>query len=118
MMKRVCQKSQQYAPKGQKPIALGNTLGNKSPKTMRPARAKALIINAFAPAGRFAIFNPYTQGAALGYVLFGLSARFVCLLTHPRIAFQASLSCPRDLSSEPQFFCDVNNFLTEFLHFS
>ena len=42
---------------------------------MRPVRAKALIINAFALTGRFAIFNPYTQGAALGYVLFGLSAR-------------------------------------------
>ncbi|MCI7371111.1 hypothetical protein [Prevotella sp.] len=42
---------------------------------MRPARAKALIINAFALTGRFAIFNPYTQGTALGYVLFGLSAR-------------------------------------------
>ena len=42
---------------------------------MRPLGAKALIINAFALAGRFAIFNPYTQGAALGYVLFGLSAR-------------------------------------------
>ena len=41
---------------------------------MRPARAKALIINAFALAGRFAIFNPHTQGAALGYELFGLSA--------------------------------------------
>ena len=26
---------------------------------MRPARVKALIINAFAFAGRFAIFNPY-----------------------------------------------------------
>ena len=38
---------------------------------MRPARAKALIINAFAPTGRFAVFNPYTQGAALGYVLLG-----------------------------------------------
>ena len=49
---------------------------------MRPARAKALFINAFALAGRFAIFNPYTQGAALGYVLLGLSARFVWLLTH------------------------------------
>lgn len=44
---------------------------------MRPVRAKAFIINAFAIAGRFAIFNPYTQGAALGYVLLGLSARFV-----------------------------------------
>ena len=44
---------------------------------MRPVRAKALIINAFALAGRFAIFNPYTQGAALGYVLIGLSARII-----------------------------------------
>ena len=44
---------------------------------MRPVGAKALIINAFALAGRFAIFNPYTQGAAFGYVLLGLSARFV-----------------------------------------
>ena len=54
---------------------------------MRPARAKALIINAFALAGRFAIFNPYTQGAALGYVLLGLSARFVWLLTPLHFAF-------------------------------
>ena len=42
-------------------------------------RAKALIINAFALTGRFAIFNPYTQGAALGYVLIGLSARIIDL---------------------------------------
>ena len=40
-------------------------------------RAKALIINAFALTGRFAISNPYTQGAALGYVLIGLSARMI-----------------------------------------
>ena len=44
---------------------------------MRPARAKALIINAFAPVGRIAIFNSYTQGAALGYELIGLSARII-----------------------------------------
>ncbi|MDY3967621.1 MAG: hypothetical protein SO028_04355 [Prevotella sp.] len=44
---------------------------------MRPVRAKALIINAFALAGRFANFNTYTPGAALGYVRLGLSARFV-----------------------------------------
>ena len=43
---------------------------------MRPARAKALIINAFALAGRCVIINPSTQGVALGYVLVGLSARF------------------------------------------
>ena len=39
------------------------------------ARAKALIINAFALTGRFVFINPYTQGVALGYVLIGLSAR-------------------------------------------
>ncbi|MDY4644870.1 hypothetical protein [Prevotella sp.] len=44
---------------------------------MRPVRVKALIINAFAIAGRFAIFNPYTQGAACGYVLIGLSAHII-----------------------------------------
>ena len=44
---------------------------------MRPVRAKALIINAFALTGRFAVFNPYTQGAASGYVLIGLSVRMV-----------------------------------------
>ena len=33
--------------------------------------------NAFALAVRFAIFNPYPQGAALGYVLIGLSARII-----------------------------------------
>ena len=43
---------------------------------MRPVRAKALIINAFALAGRFSIFNPYALGAAMGYVLLWLSARF------------------------------------------
>ena len=44
---------------------------------MRPVRAKALVINAFALTGRFAFINPYTQGAALGYVLIGLSARII-----------------------------------------
>ena len=46
---------------------------------MRPVGAKALIINAFAPTGRFAFINPYTQGGALGYVLIGLSARIIDL---------------------------------------
>ncbi len=44
---------------------------------MRPVRAKALVINAFALTGRFAFINPYTQGAALGYVLIGLSAHII-----------------------------------------
>ena len=40
----------------------------------RPGRAKALIFNAFALPGRFYVV-PYTQGAALGYLLTGLSGR-------------------------------------------
>ena len=44
---------------------------------MRPIRAKALVFNAFALTGRFAFIYPYTQGAALGYVLIGLSARII-----------------------------------------
>ena len=44
---------------------------------MRPVRAKALIINAFALTGRSAFIYPYTQGGALGYVLIGLSARII-----------------------------------------
>ena len=59
----MCQKSKQHAPKGQKPIAQGNTLGKSITKTNAPCKGKALIINAFALAGRFAVFNPYTQGA-------------------------------------------------------
>ena len=43
----------------------------------RPARAKTLIINAFALAGRIGICDTFTQGVALGYVLIGLSARII-----------------------------------------
>ena len=42
----------QYAPKGQKYIAQGSALGKCVPQKMRPVRAKALIIRAFALAGR------------------------------------------------------------------
>ena len=38
----------------------------------RPARAKALIINAFALAGRIGICDTFTQGVALGYGLLPL----------------------------------------------
>jgi hypothetical protein len=51
----------------------------------RPARAKALSrIKAFALAGR-RNFTPPTQGYALGYVLAGLSGRFViCNFVPPK----------------------------------
>jgi len=72
------QNSKQHAPKGAEAHSPGHTPWVKvSQIAMRPIRAKALIINAFALTGRIAIFNSYTQGAALGYVLFGLSARIV-----------------------------------------
>ena len=41
-------------------------------KAKRPARAKALIINAFALTGRIGICDTFTQGGALGYVLLPL----------------------------------------------
>ena len=54
---------------------------------MRPARAKALTIKAFALAGRCVIINPSTQGVALGYVLVGLSARFCLCLESTSLCF-------------------------------
>jgi len=41
-------------------------------KAKRPARAKALIINAFALTGRIVIWDTFTQGVALGYGLLPL----------------------------------------------
>ena len=72
-----CKTRKRHAPKGQKHIAQGNTLGENAQTIKRPVRAKALIINAFALTGRFVFINPYTQGVALGYVLIGLSARII-----------------------------------------
>ena len=51
---------------------------------MRPVRAKALIINAFALTWRLGYYHPYTQGAALGYVLLPLRGVLLRLLArHP-----------------------------------
>ena len=41
----------------------------------RPARAKALIINAFALAGRFVVWELLRRAGALGYVLLPLRGR-------------------------------------------
>ena len=49
----------------------------------RPARAKALIINAFALTGRIIICYTFTQGGALCYVLLPLRGVLLRLLTHP-----------------------------------
>ena len=52
-------------------------------KAKRPARAKALIINAFALTGRIVICDIFTQGAALGYTLLPLRGALLVLMTRP-----------------------------------
>ena len=72
---------------------------------MRPVRAKALIINAFALTGRFAFIYLYTQDAALGYVLIGLSARFVYVLDAPRECLCRTFSLFAEVSATVPFEC-------------
>ena len=72
---------------------------------MRPVRAKALIINAFALTGRFAFIYLYTQDAALGYVLIGLSARFVYVLDAPRECLSRAFCFFAEVSAIVPFEC-------------
>ena len=72
---------------------------------MLPVRAKALIINAFALAGRFAFIYLYTQDAALGYVLIGLSARFVYVLDTPRECLSRAFGFIAEVSATVPFEC-------------
>ena len=73
--------------------------------TMRPVRAKALIINAFAPTGRFAFINLYTQSGALGYELIGLSARFVHVIDTPRECLSRAFGFIAEVSAAVPFEC-------------
>ena len=72
---------------------------------MRPVRAKAFIINAFALTGRFAFIYLYTQDAALGYVLIGLSARFVYVLDTPRECLSRTFGFFTEVSAAVPFEC-------------
>ncbi len=72
---------------------------------MRPVRAKALIINAFALTGRFAFIYLYTQDAVLGYVLIGLSARFVYVLDTPRECLSRAFGFIAEVSATVPFEC-------------
>ena len=72
---------------------------------MRPVRAKALIINAFALTGRFAFIYMYTQDAAPGYVLIGLSARFVYVLDTPCECLSRAFGFFAKVSSVVPFEC-------------
>ena len=55
----------------------------------RPVRAKALIINAFALAGRIVFGGFLPQGVALGYVLLPLWGVLLRLLTHPLVLIES-----------------------------
>ena len=72
---------------------------------MRPVRAKALIIHAFALTGRFAFIYLYTQDAVLGYVLIGLSARFVYVLDTPRECLSRAFGFIAEVSAAVPFEC-------------
>ena len=72
---------------------------------MRPVRAKALIVNAFAPTGRFAFINLYTQSGALGYELIGLSARFVHVIDTPRECLCRTFCFFAEVSTTVPFEC-------------
>ena len=61
----------------------------------RPAMAKALIINAFALAGRIGICDTFTQGVALGYGLLPPSGRTAVNFAHPPPTFWTSLKTIR-----------------------
>ena len=47
--KRVCQKSKQHAPKGQKHIAQGTALGKSITNTNAPCRGKSVNYQCFCP---------------------------------------------------------------------
>ena len=56
-MLRVSQESQQYAPKGQKPIAQGNTLGESITNTNAPCKGKSVNYQCFCPCRAFCCFQ-------------------------------------------------------------
>ena len=53
----MCQKSQQYAPQGQKPIAQGNTLGKSITNTNAPCKGKSVNYQCFCPCRAFCCFQ-------------------------------------------------------------
>ena len=53
----MCQKSQQYAPKGQKLIAQGNTLGKSIANHNAPCKGKSVNYQCFCPCRAFCCFQ-------------------------------------------------------------
>ena len=67
----MCQKSKQHAPKGQKPIAQGNTLGKSITKTNAPCKGKSVDYQCFCPCRAFCYFQSVHPRRCLGLCAFG-----------------------------------------------
>ena len=64
--------------------AQGNALGEKGILNLTPCKGNSLWLNRVALTGRLGYYHPYTQGAALGYVLLPLRGVLLRLLArHP-----------------------------------
>ena len=75
---RACQKSQQYAPKGQKLIAQGNTLGKSIANHYAPCKGKSVNYQCFCPCRAFCYFQSVHPRRCLGLCAFGAFSPF-CL---------------------------------------
>ena len=75
---RACQKSQQYAPKGQKLIAQGNTLGKSIANHYAPCKGKSVNYQCFCPCRAFCYFQSVHPRRCLGLCAFGAFIPF-CL---------------------------------------
>ena len=65
------QKSQQYAQKGHKPIAQGNTLGKSITNTNAPCKGKSVNYQCFCPCRAFCYFQSVHPRRCLGLCAFG-----------------------------------------------
>ena len=72
------------APTGQQALSPGQRPGFVCIPNTRPERAKALCSCRFCPYRARLPWGLDTQGDALGYVLFGLSGRYIPVLTYLR----------------------------------
>ena len=67
---RMSQKSKQHAPKGQKPIAQGNTLGKSITNTNAPCKGKSVNYQCFCPCRAFCYFQSVHPRRCLGLCAF------------------------------------------------
>ena len=63
------------APKGHQALSPGHRPGDEWQRFIRPERAKAFVCVMLLPLWGVVGVRNYTQGAALGYKVFGLSGR-------------------------------------------